>query len=183
MDWQNSGDNNPYNNNPYHNPYSGRPCYPASPSGDRLATASMVLGILTIMSVITMTIYPAMILGSISITLALLSKGRAPRLFQRAIAGVICATLGLLLNIALVGSSLYLFLTVPAIRDQVETVFEQTYGMSMDEFYKMLQEDSTAYDSNDDIDNPAGSVPENNGGTTYLIPDENAAPDYDFFDL
>ena len=73
-------DNNPYGNDPYHNhnPYNSNNGQnpnlrqnPAHISGDRLALAAMVLGILALASFLSMTIYPPFIFGSIAIVLAL----------------------------------------------------------------------------------------------------------------
>lgn len=145
-------DNNPYGNNPYHdhnsynnnnsqNPNPRR--YPANISGDRLALAAMVLGILALASFISMTIYPPFIFGSIAIVLALLSKGRAPRMTAKARAGVICAAIGLAANCALCSTTLYMLYTKPDIMQQVNDVFESQYGMSYTEMIESILNDGT----------------------------------------
>lgn len=135
MDWQNQ---NPYNN-PYNDPYrNGNPYYPPQPtppSGDKLAGGALVMGVLTVVSLFSMTVYPPFIFGSIGIVLALLSKGRAKRLASKAKAAVLCSTLGMIANVALVGSVFYLLATVPQLREQVNEVFEKTYGVTMEEMY------------------------------------------------
>ena len=140
---------NPYNNNSYNNnnPYNNNnSCnsqnprrYPAA-SGDRLASASMILGILTVATFVSMTIYPPFIFGGIGIVLALLSKGRAPRMAAKAKAGVICAAIGLTANCILCGSSLYMLYTKPEIMNQVNEIFENQYGMSYSEMIEMILE-------------------------------------------
>ena len=142
-------DNNPYGNNPYdnvppdHTPYQNPNWqrYPAGASGERLASASMITGILALATFISMTIYPPFIFGSIAVVLALLSKGRAPKLASRAKAGMICATISLIANCALCGTSLYMLYTRPEIMNQFNDIFEKQYGMSYDEMIEMILED------------------------------------------
>lgn len=192
MDWQTPNSNNPYNNNPYNNnsggnPYSGRPLYPAPPSGDKLATAALILGILAPLSSVTMTVYPPFIFGSIAILLALLSRGRAPKIPQRAKIGILCAFGGILLNLAIVGSCIYLFITNPAIREQVDTLFQQTYGMTMEEFYRSAQTGNPSYAlpeapaSSDDTEPEEDDTEQ--GDTTYVLPEEKEVPDYPWLNL
>lgn len=192
MDWQTPNSNNPYNNNPYNNnsggnPYSGRPLYPAPPSGDKLATAALVLGILAPLSSVTMTVYPPFIFGSIAILLALLSRGKAPRIPQRAKIGILCAFGGILLNLAIVSFCIYLFATNPAIREQVDLLFQQTYGMTMEEFYRSAQTGNPPYVLPEDPSAPADTDPEEDNAeqndTTYVLPEENEIPDYPWLDL
>ena len=145
-------DNNPYGNDPYqnHNPYSSNNGQnpnprqnPAHISGDRLALAAMVLGILALASFLSMTIYPPFIFGSIAIVLALLSKGRAPRMTTRARAGILCAAIGLAANCALCSTTLYMLYTKPDIMQQVNDVFESQYGMSYTEMIESILNDGT----------------------------------------
>lgn len=160
-------DNNPYNNNPHNNPYNNsnpnnnnnpynnnnsynnnNPYnnqtprqYPANASGDRLASAAMVMGILTVATFVSMTIYPPFIFGGIGIVLALLSKGRASRMATKAKAGIICAAIGLAANCSLCSASLYMLYTRPEIMNQVNTIFENQYGVSYDEMINMILDD------------------------------------------
>lgn len=132
-------DNNPYGNNPYQNPNGSR--YSAGASGERLASGAMIMGILALATFISMTIYPPFVFGSIAVVLALLSKGRAPKLAAKAKAGLICATVGLIANCALCGTTLYMLYTKPEIMDQVNDIFEKQYGMSYDELIETILED------------------------------------------
>lgn len=136
----NSNYNNPYNgNNPYGNPNPGR--HPAGVSGERLASAAMIMGILTLATFISMTIYPPFVFGSIAIVLALLSRGRVSKMNTKAKAGIICATIGLTANCVLCGTSVYMLSTRPEIMEQVNDIFESQYGMSYEEMLKTILED------------------------------------------
>ena len=135
----------PYNHNPYDNnnyPYYNRSSYqlPAAEPGSSLAKAAMVLGIIAIASCFTFTIYPAYILGSIAIVLALLSKGRRPKLFSNAKTGIICAVGGIAFNTLIVTLISYLLFANPAVREKANQLFEEQYGITFDEAIEEIME-------------------------------------------
>lgn len=143
--------NNNYNpnNNGYNNPQGNYPYYdrsayqrPTVDPGSSFATASMILGIISIVLSFTFTVYPAFVMGSIAIVLALLSKGRRPKLHSKATAGVICATCGLVINTVIVALCMVLLFTDPDVRAQVNKTFEKQYGMTFDEMWDEIMEDS-----------------------------------------
>lgn len=115
---------------------------PYAEPGGSFATASMVLGIISIISSITFTVYPAFVLGSIAIVLALLSKGRRPKLPSKAQAGIICAIAGIVMNTVIVTACSVLLFTSPEVRAEVNKTFEQQYGMSFDEMWEEIMEDN-----------------------------------------
>lgn len=159
-----NGQNNGYGGSPYNNqnnhygsnynsqnngyggnyPYYNRSAYqlPKAEPGSSLANAAMVMGILSIICCFTFTVYPAFILGSIAITLALLSKGTRPKLFSKAKTGIICAVAGLAINTVLVTSCMILFFTNPNIHAEVNRTFKKTYGVTFDDFMEDIMEDN-----------------------------------------
>ena len=131
----------PYNHNPYDNnnyPYYSRDTYqlPVAEPGSSLAKAAMVLGIIAIASCFTFTVYPPFILGSIAIVLALLSKGRRPKLFSNAKTGIVCAVSGFATNTIIITCIMYLLFTSPYIRE----IFEDQYGITFDEMMEEIME-------------------------------------------
>lgn len=126
-----SQQNNPYTNNGY-------PPTPAKPSGDGLATAAMILGILSIVTAMTFTVYPALILGSIGIVLALLSKGRAPKLISKAKIGSTCAMAGILFSGLVCVTMIKMVHDDPALLEQALDNFEQQYGISYEELINSM---------------------------------------------
>lgn len=140
----NNGNNGSYgyNNNGY--PYYNRNAYqlPCAEPGSSLANAAMVLGIVSIVSCFTFTVYPAFILGSIAIVLALLSKGTRPKLFSKAKTGILCAVIGLSINTVLVTSCMFLLFTSPEVRREVNKTFERQYGVSFDEIMDDIMENN-----------------------------------------
>lgn len=145
----NYNNNNPYNNNGYNNhpnnyPYYDRSSYqrPIADPGSSFATASMILGIISIVTSFTFTVYPAFVMGSIAIVLALLSKGRRPKLLSKATAGVICATCGLVINTVIVVICTVLLFTDPDVKAEVNKTFEKQYGVTFDEMWDELMEEN-----------------------------------------
>ena len=137
------GTNTGYNNNGY-NPNYGRYAYPVNVSepGSKLSTAAMVLGIISIITFFTFTVYPAFITGSIAIVLALLSKGRRPKLLNNARIGIICAVIGLVLNVMVITGTIVRYNTDESFREEVNRTFEELYGQSLDEMIEEILEDS-----------------------------------------
>ncbi len=128
---------NPYeNNNPYIN--NGYPPPRPKAGGEGLAMAAMVLGVLSIVTAFTFTIYPSLVLGSIGIVLALLSKGRAPKLASKAKISIICATAGILFTGSLFASTMVAVYKNPELLEEAMDNFEEQYGVSYEELMHMM---------------------------------------------
>lgn len=104
-----------------------------------LAHASMVLGIISAISFFTFTIYPAVILGSLAIILALLSRGASFKMHSKAKNGIITASLAIGCDIVLVISCCFLIFGSPEF-------FEKTYGMSFEEMMEQMENGTLDYD-------------------------------------
>ncbi len=138
-----------YNNGqipPWQNNNSGIPPYYTPPTrhpGSSFATASMVLGILAILSAFTGTVFPPVIFGCLSIILALLSKGNDRAMLPNAKVGVLTAILGLIVNVLIVASSFLLLFTNPNMQeefhDQLNQYYEYFYGESFDDAWDEIQ--------------------------------------------
>lgn len=133
--------NNPYNNNPY-NPY-GAPLQPApmKTKGDGMAAASMILGIITLGSLLLLRLSLPFLLGGVGIILALLSRGSAKKMTGKAKAGLICCITGLALDIAFCVFAVWLVFSLPKLSpeltDEVDKICEEKYGVS---YYEMMEE-------------------------------------------
>ena len=135
---------NPYN--PY-NPY-GTPLQPApvKPRGEGMATASMILGIITLVSLLLLRLFMPLMLGGVGIILAILSKGSARKMIGKAKAGMICCITGLVLDVVLFVSAIWLVFALPRVApelmDDVNKICEEQYGVSyddmMEEIYDMI---------------------------------------------
>ena len=104
-----------------------------------LAHAAMVLGVISVISFFTFTIYPAVILGSLAIILALLSRGASFKMHSKAKNGLITASLAIGCDIALVVSYCFLIFGSP-------DFFENIYGMSLEEMMEAMENGTLDYD-------------------------------------
>lgn len=133
--------NNNMGNSPYGYPYTPPYIVP----GKKLANAAMALGILSIVSTILMTIYIPLILGSIAIVLAILSKGVKPHMVSQAMTGLVCGIGGLIMNIGILAASLMFIFSHPdVLRDAAKTYdaqFERIYGESTEDMLGQSLED------------------------------------------
>lgn len=105
----------------------------------------MVLGIISVLSTILMTIYIPMILGTIAIVLALLSKGLQSHMAGQAMTGMVCGIGGLLMNLGILISSLMFIFSHPEILQDAartyDTQFEIIYGESTEDILGQSLED------------------------------------------
>ncbi len=99
-----------------------------------LMTASMVLGILTVATAILGTVYLPFILGGIAIVMAILSRAEDGIMPIKSKIGVLLGTLGIILNIVVVGTSVYRVLNDPAQYEMFDSVFERFYGQNFESF-------------------------------------------------
>lgn len=100
---------------------------------DALCIAALACGVLTILTALIGTVYPPFIFASISITLAVLSKGYEKKLPPVALAGFITSLCGLALNVVVVVFSFYLVFSVPEFKEQLNNTCTELYGQSFDE--------------------------------------------------
>ncbi len=137
---------------PYHNPYNpyGAPLQPApvKPKGENMAAASLILGIITLISLLLLRLSMPFMLGGVGIILAILSRGSAKKMLGKAKAGLICCITSLVLDVILCISAVWLVFALPKIApelmDDINKICEEQYGVSyeeiMDEIYDMLDD-------------------------------------------
>lgn len=133
MDFNNNN-NNPNQNG---NPYGYRYVPPVRKPGSGLANAAIVLGGISILTAIMMTIYFPFILGSLAILFAILSKGRAQKMVQQAKIGLICGIAGLIINVVILASSILYIISNPDVlvhsAQMYDQMCEQIYGIPSEE--------------------------------------------------
>ncbi len=146
----NYNNGNPYNNGNAYNYNAYQQSYVITQKGDTLATASMVTGIIAVVSPMLIIVFPfalyfPFIFGGISIILALLSKGAAAKMISKAKSGIICATIGLVCNIALICTSFYLVFNNAEFRQSFDDAFIEMYGMTFEEVMEEIMEGENPY--------------------------------------
>lgn len=104
------------------------------------AAASLILGVLALLSAFTMTIFPPILLGALSIILGILSRGNVKGLSGNALIGIVTASSALVINLAICTTSFYTFFHDPALQEQVistvNETYEQLFGMDVSEFWE-----------------------------------------------
>lgn len=131
--WQNEPQqNNPGQGNPWQN---GQRYQLETPPVQKnaMSTAASVMGVLTVVSTFMFTVYVPFITGGLAILFALLSRGKKKKLDSSAFTGVTAGVVGMVLNVALLGTVWYLYTSVPEIHDEANRLFEQRYGYTIDE--------------------------------------------------
>lgn len=114
------------------------------------ATASLILGILALLSVTTMIL--PIPLGALSILFAILSHHKGEKFCASQIAGIATSVVSLILSSTIIVSAFAMLPTMlrtPEYRDQLNAVSEQFYGESFDD----MIEDLYGVDLDDLLDN------------------------------
>jgi len=132
-------------NNPYQQPYQNNQAAPVD-KGARLANAAMIVGILALVSVPMSTIIPAMVLGTVSIILAILSRGSRKDFVKTSKIALASGILALCLNTALIGYSIYRFSTDSSLQNQFYQNFKEYEGESFQDFIKDILNGKTSGD-------------------------------------
>lgn len=108
-----------------------------SDRGKGFAKASLIMGILAVLSVFTMTIIPPMILGGLSIILGLLSRGDTRFPGTSAMIGILTSTGAIVMNIVISVFAYSMIFSNPETtqmyRDIMNETYEQTLGITFDE--------------------------------------------------
>ena len=116
---------------------SQSPYYRKCEQPNKMARASMIFGILALLGILT--IYPAIILGSLSIILALLSRGKSLKMHSQAQNGIITSSIA-------IGCDLALFAMVFVLIFGMPDFFESIYGMSYQEMMEQMEDGTLDYD-------------------------------------
>ena len=97
------------------------------------AKASFTIGGIALVSVFTFTIFPAIILGALSLILALLSRGAELTFHKTAKNGILMSVMAMVVNVILVGGTCFLILGDTPYHDQINETYEEMFGISYDE--------------------------------------------------
>lgn len=138
-----------------------------------LATASLVCGVVAVVSIFICPVVLTCIFGPISILLALLSKGYDAKMHNYAKIGIITSISGISMNIMMYSIIIALFIYSPNYREAVieycDQTFEMTYGMDFNETMQQI------YGEDFDINKIFGVSPD--APDTSQLPDETMIPD------
>ena len=110
------------------------------------ARASMVLAGIALVSVFTFTIFPAIILGSLALILALLSRGAELKMHPSAKTATLLVTIALIADITIVGGSFGMIFGDNSTHDMLNETYEEIYGMTYDEILEGIMDGSIDYE-------------------------------------
>ena len=108
---------------------------------ERLTRTSMSLAILAIFSTLTFPVLLPYIFGSVSIMLAIISKGARHSFPRRSRSAVIVASVALAINTVLIISTALYFhrmLHDPVLQEQFSELLYQTYGITFEDLLNQL---------------------------------------------
>lgn len=91
------------------------------------------LGVFSIFCAVFSVFFGSFICGGLAIVLAILSKGYNTKMEKNAKIGLITGTIGIVLQISLLGFSIYNVIHVPEFREQFNSLYEQMYGEPVDD--------------------------------------------------
>ena len=97
------------------------------------ATFARSLGIFSIFCAAFSIFFGAFICGGLAIILAFLSKGYDTKMVRNAKIGLISGIVGVVIQISVLGISVYNIITVPEYREKFNSLYEQMYGVPVDE--------------------------------------------------
>ncbi len=136
----------PFYNRPGQEPLpKGRTNQPLVPP-NTFARAAMTLGGIALVSVFTFTIFPSVILGSLALILALLSRGAELKMHPTAKTATILASIAFVANIVIVGGSFALVFGDNATHDMLNDTYEEMYGITYDEFLEGIMDGTLDYE-------------------------------------
>lgn len=117
------------NNTENHNSAAGS----SRPFPNVFALFAKSLGVFSIFCAVFSVFFGAFICGGLAIVLAVLSKGYNTKMEKNAVIGLATGAIGIVLQISLLGFSVYNVIHVPEFREQFNSLYEQMYGEPVDD--------------------------------------------------
>ncbi len=113
---------------------------PQSPK-DRITRTAMSLAVLAAFSVLTFPVVLPYIFGSVSLVLAIISRGGSETMSRRARRAAVISSAALILNTALLAASAMYFVRMlhdPQMQKEFSETLFRMYGITLDEFLQQL---------------------------------------------
>ena len=117
---------------------------PMPQSENSMSKAAFVLGVAAVISCF-MTVYVPVILGALAAVLALLGK-TGETFSKQAKTGIGLGLTAIALNVLVIGFSLYTYETDPQTHEQVNIMYENMYGETLDEMLEDAKEGNLTLD-------------------------------------
>lgn len=101
------------------------------PKGAGMAAAALICGIISLAGLLCL--FPGFLCGGLAIVFALLSKGKESRMLPTAKAGLTFGSIGIVLAVIIMASSVYMVFSNPDLMKQYEMLYEQMYGSDFED--------------------------------------------------
>lgn len=133
-------------------PNYNQPFEPYYKPTSKFATASMILGIGSL--VCLCTIFLPLFLGALGILFAVLSKRRGRKMETAAVTGAVTSSvgMGLSLIVCIVSLASAFFMLQPDNRGRLNALYEESFGMTYDEYIEELYGEEMLEQMNDLFD-------------------------------
>ena len=100
-----------------------------------MARAASTIGVIAVISVFTMLIYPAIIMGATAIILALLSRDREGRMHDKAKNGITTGVVALIADAAILALVCTMLFSDGSFKQQMNEAFKEAYGQTFDDMW------------------------------------------------
>ncbi|MCR4588076.1 MAG: hypothetical protein K5682_06675 [Lachnospiraceae bacterium] len=104
----------------------------------RFARMAKVLGLISILTAISLQPVLPMVFGGMAIIFGILSKGVNRHYRDGAKGAMICGGIAIVIHLAIYITAIYLILNVPSYHQMFMEMFEQRYGMPFDQFIQQV---------------------------------------------
>ena len=106
---------------------------PTKPIPNVFALFAKSLGIFSIFCAVFSVFIGSFICGGLAVILAFLSKGYHIKMEKNAKIGLTAGIIGIVLQISVLGFSIYSIIHVPEFREQFNSMYEKMYGVPVDD--------------------------------------------------
>lgn len=116
------------------------------PSGsampNSMAKAASTMGVIAVVSLFTMLIYPALIMGATAIVLALLSRDRDGKMHVKAKNAITTGIVAIAVDAVMVAAAMTFLFSNGSFKNDLNELFKDTYGQTWDDMYKDMLDGS-----------------------------------------
>lgn len=99
-----------------------------------MISAAFILGIITCVATVFMTVYIPFITGGLGLVCAILSRDRSGAMDSRARTGAILSVIGLVVNVFVISYSVYSVFNDPQLFEQFNQLFKRMYGQDFNTY-------------------------------------------------
>ncbi len=107
-----------------------------------MAVAASTLGLIAILSVLTLKIYPGIVLGALTLILAILSRDGAGKMHDKAKSGIVMGIGAIGVNLVILGLSFGLVFSTGPFKDEVNDMCREIYGQTFDDMWEDMKDGS-----------------------------------------